>query len=65
MLRLGPVNRHRLLPYEMHLMEAEAELLELEDCYILREEYNLPQESQNTAARVLAELAQLEAVSED
>lgn len=40
-------------------------MLELEDCYILREEYNLPQESQNTAARVLEELAQLEAVSED
>lgn len=40
-------------------------MLELEDCYILREEYDLPQESQNTAARVLEELAQLEAVSED
>lgn len=28
-LRLGPVNRHLLLPYEAHLMRAEAELLPL------------------------------------
>lgn len=28
-LRLGPVNRHLLLPYEHHLMEAEAGILEL------------------------------------
>ncbi len=28
-LRLGPVNRHRLLPYERHLMEAEPVVLEL------------------------------------
>ncbi len=33
--------------------------------YHLWEEYNLPQESQSTAARVLEELTQLEAVSED
>lgn len=28
-LRLGPVNRHLLLPYECHLMEAEPAILEL------------------------------------
>ena len=32
-LRLGPVNRHLLLPYEQHLMAAEGEILKLLDVH--------------------------------